>query len=115
WVVFAIVFGVGGLWLDNLRDKRRHETIRVMIEKGTPVTPDLLDGLRKKSRFGKHTYDPQGYLCWGITEVLVAVALLLAYSSGGAHTAGWIVLAVGAANLILWFIDRAHSNGRQTK
>lgn len=115
WVVFAIAFGVGGLFVSNLRDQRRHETIRLMIEKGTPVTPELLDGLRRKPRMGARSYDPQGYLCWGITEVLVALALLFAFTAGGAHTAGWIVLAVGSANLILWLIDRAHSNGGQSK
>ena len=111
WVLFAIsIFFFG-----YLRDKRRHDTIRLMIEKGTPITPELLDGLRKKPRLGASNYDPRGYLCWGITEVLVGAALLILFSSGGGHIAGLIVLAVGVANLILWFIDRAHSNGGQTK
>lgn len=111
WVLFAIAI----FFFSYLKDKRRHETIRLMIEKGTPITPELLDGLRKKSRLGARTYDPQGYLCWGITEVLVAIALLIVFPSGGGHIAGWIVLAVGVANLILWCIDKAHSNGGQSK
>jgi len=115
WVIFAIVFGVAGLYVTNLRDKRRHETIRLMIEKGTPVTPELLDGLRKKSSSGAKAHDPHGYLCWGITEVLVAIALFIVFPYGAGRTAAWIVLAVGVANLILWFIDRAHSNGGQSK
>ena len=112
WVLFAIsIFFFG-----YLRDRRRHETIRMMVEKGTPITPEVLDGLRKKPRLGARTYDPQGYLCWGITEVLVGIGLMVAFPhNGGAHAAGWIVLAVGVANLILWFIDRAHSNGGQSK
>ena len=107
WVLFAIAI----FFFGYLRDKRRHETIHLMIEKGTPITPELLDGLRKKPRFSAGNYDPKGYLCWGVTEVLVAVALLYAFPHGGAHTAGWIVLAVGVANLILWVIERAHSDG----
>ena len=112
WVLFAIsIFFFG-----YLRDRRRHETIRLMVEKGTPLTPEILDGLRKKPRLGGRAYDPQGYLCWGITEVLVGIGLMIAFPhNGGAHAAGWIVLAVGIANLILWFIDRAHSNGGQSK
>jgi hypothetical protein len=112
WVVFAIaVFFFG-----YLKDKRRHETIRLMIEKGTPITPEILEGLRKKSRLGgSKRYDSNGYLCWGVTEVLVAIALIISFSSGGGRIAGWIVLAVGVANLILWLIDRAHSNNGQSK
>lgn len=108
WVLFAIAI----FFFGYLRDKRRHETIRLMVEKGTPITPELLDGLRKKKT--RANYDPHGYLCWGVTLVLVGVALMVAFH-GGAHMAGWIVLAVGMANLILWFIDRANSNGGQAK
>jgi len=111
WVLFVVAI----FFFGYLRDKRRHETIRLMVEKGTPITPELLDGLRKRSRFGARSYDPQGYLCWGITETLVAIALMIAFPYGGGRTAGWIVLAVGLANLILWVIDRAHSNGGQSK
>jgi hypothetical protein len=112
WVLFVIAI----FFFGYLKDKRRHETIRLMIEKGTPITPEVLDGLRKKSRIGGgRSYDPQGYLCWGITEVLVAIALMLSFHGGPGRIAGWIVLAVGVANLILWFIDRAHSNGGQSK
>jgi hypothetical protein len=111
WVIFAIAI----FFFGYLKDKRRHETIRMMIEKGTPMTPELLDGLRKKPRLGVRGYDPQGYLCWGITEVLVAIALMICFHSGGGRIAGWIVLAVGVANLILWCIERAHSNGGQSK
>jgi len=112
WVIFVIAI----FFFGNLKDKRRHETIRLMIEKGTPMTPELLDGLRKKSRLGRSAYDPNGYLCWGITETLVAIALMISlHHVEGGRIAGWIVLAVGVANLILWFIDRAHSNGGQSK
>jgi hypothetical protein len=115
WVVFAIVFGIAGLYVSNERDKRRQETIRLMIEKGAPITPEVLDGLRKRSRLGARSYDLRGYLSWGITEVLVGIAIICLVDSRGGRIAGWIVLAVGAANLILWFIDRAHSNGGQSK
>jgi hypothetical protein len=111
WVLLVIAI----FFFGYLRDKRRHETIRLMVEKGTPITPEVLDGLRKKPRLGVRTYDPQGYLCWGITEVLVAIALMISFHNGGGRIAGWIVLAVGVANLILWVIERAHSNGGQSK
>jgi hypothetical protein len=111
WVIFVIAI----FFFSYLKDKRRHVTIRLMVEKGTPITPELLDGLRKKPRLGARSYDPQGYLCWGVTEVLVAVALMISLNSQAGRIAGWIVLAVGVANLILWVIDRTHSNGGQSK
>ncbi len=110
WVLFAIAMAL----FCYLRDKRRHETIRVMIEKGVPVTPELLDNLRKK-RSPRPAYDPRGYLFWGIILTLVATAWMIVCPWGAGRSAAWIVLAVGVANLILWFIDKAHSNGGQSK
>lgn len=109
WVIFVIAI----FFFGYLRDKRRHETIRLMVEKGTPLTPELLEGLRKK-RSNRASYDQRGYLCWGVTEILVGGALIVVFH-GGARMAGWIVLAVGIANLILWFIDKKYSNGGQSK
>jgi hypothetical protein len=111
WVVLVIAI----FFFGYLKDKRRHETIRLMIEKGTPMTPELLDGLRKKSRLGRSTYDPNGYLCRGIVGTLVAIALMISFQWGAGRFAGWIVLAVGVAHLILWVIERAHSNGGPSK
>ena len=101
WVLFVIAI----FFFGYLRDRRRHETIRLMIEKGTPLTPELLDGLRKKSRMTVRTaYDPHGYLCWGVTLVAVGLGLLFV-----SRPAAAIVGAVGVANLILWGIDRVNS------
>lgn len=115
WVIFVIMI----FFFGYLRDKRRHETIRLMIEKGTPLTPELLDGLRKRSSLGIGAsgiskIDPCGYLRWGVTLTLVGIALLLVFH-GRAQSAGCIVLAVGVADWILWFIEKASSNKDQTK
>lgn len=110
WVIFVIAM----FFFGYLKDKRRHETIRLMIEKGTPMTPELLEGLRKKPR-ARASYDPYGHLCWGITTTLVAGALMIAFPWGPGRTAAWIVLAVGLANLILWLIDKAYSNSGPSK
>ena len=110
WVILVIAF----FFFGYLRDKRRQETIRLMVEKETPLTPELLDGLRKKRQ--RAAYDSQGYLCWGVTYDVCGHCLDDCVSvRSRAYTAGWIVLAVGVANLILWFIERAYSNGGQSK
>jgi hypothetical protein len=109
WVILVIAF----FFFSYLKDKRRQETIRLMVEKEAPLTPELLDSLRKKRQ--RAAYDAQGFLCWGVTMTFVAIALMIAFSHGAGRTAGWIVLAVGVANLVLWFIERAYSNGGQSK
>jgi len=117
WVIFVIAM----FFFEYLKNKRRHETIRLMIQKGTPITPELLAALGKKSslRLGANvntSIDPCGYLRWGITLTLVGFALLVAIHGGGGFVlAGWILLAVGVADLILWFIDRSASKNDQAK
>jgi hypothetical protein len=106
WVIFVIAI----FFFGYLRDKRRHETIQLMVEKGTPITPEVLAALRKKSRI-RASYDPQGYLCWGVILVAVAFGLWKLYVQ-----ASWIVLAIGVAFLLLFIIDRIFGrNDGQTK
>lgn len=107
WVLFVIAI----FFFGYLRDKRRHETIRLMVEKGTPITPELLAGLRR-NRPARLNYDPRGYLRWGVTLVAVGVAMLATMIGG---RAGWIVLAVGLADMVLWVIERKCSNGGESK
>jgi hypothetical protein len=120
WMIHDVAWGaavaviVGSvLFFSYLKDKRRHETIQLMIQKGAPISPELLEGLRKRPAKARPAYDPRGYLCRGITLCLVGLAIAVPH--GPVRPAGIIVLAIGAANLILWFIDKANSNGGQPK
>jgi Domain of unknown function (DUF6249) len=103
---------IGILIFDYLKDKRRHETIRLMVEKGTPLTPEILASIQKnRGRLSVRTpYDRHCYLRWGVTLVAVGIGLTFF-----APKAAWIVLAIGIAHLILWFVDRSHPNDDKTK
>ena len=104
WVLFAIA----AVFFAYLKTRMRHETIRQMIEKGVPVSPELIQGLKGRSRLGgRSSYDQHGYLFWGVILLAVGIGLLLVSGK-----AGWIVLLIGVAELILWVVDRAsQSNG----
>ena len=47
------------------------ETVRLMLEKGAPVTPEIITALKSKDR-ARTGVDPFGYLAWGL--ILTAVA-----------------------------------------
>jgi hypothetical protein len=108
WIICII----GVLIFNYFKEKRQHETIRFMVEKGMPLTPEILGGLRKpRGRLTVRTaYDPYGYLRWGVTLLAVGIGLIFL-----SEKAAGIVIAIGIANLILWFIDRSHTNGDKTK
>ena len=106
WVLFAIAALVFG----SVKNKRRHETIRLMVEKGTPLSPEVLGALQGRSRLRvRANYDKQGYLSWGLTLVAVGVGLLIISGK-----VGWIVLLIGVVDLILWAMDRGSSNNTPT-
>jgi Flp pilus assembly protein TadB len=126
---FILVFGlpvgiIFTVFYFRLRqNKMVHETVRTMIEKGIPVTPEILASLR-----GKHSFDedfsgkqvpgnpfdrvfPQRQkgrnrrLLPGLILTGVGLALI-----GGlpehSKTGGWIVFFMGLAFLIVWLVDR---------
>ena len=102
WVLFAIA----AVFFAQLKARMRHETIRQMIEKGVPLSPELLQGLKGRSRLGaRSSYDQHGYLFWGVILLAVGIGLLLVSGK-----VGWIVLLVGIAELILWNVDRNSQN-----
>ena len=126
---FILVFGlpVGIIftvfYFRHRQIKMVHETVRTMIEKGIPVTPEILASLR-----GKHSYDeyfsgkqvpgnpfdqvfPQRpkarnrRLLPGLILTGIGLALI-----GGlpehSKIGGWIVFFMGLAFLIVWLVDR---------
>ena len=99
---------VGGIFLCGFfktkRNKQTQETVRLMVEKGTPVTPEIITALKAKDKSGSRV-DPYGHLAWGLILVAVGSGLLIM-----SLKAGWIVLLIGVAFLILWIAERLTSN-----
>jgi hypothetical protein len=102
----------------NRRNKMVHETMRAMIEKGVPITPELIAQLRNKpSRFSSQSGQQVGrsrhrHLLPGLILIGVGTALLISYP-GHHSSGGWIVLFIGVAFLIVWAVERKDKNNDQ--
>jgi len=109
WVLAVL----GGILMCGLfrqqRNKMMQETVRLMLEKGVPVTPEIITALKSKDR-ARSGVDPFGYLVWGLILAAVGSGLLVMNVR-----AGWIVVLIGAAYLILWVVERLSSRNGQSK
>ncbi len=105
--IVAIVF-----YFQHRRNKLAHETIRAMIEKGMPITPELVAELRSKRLFGTgQNLTRGGSLFPGLVLAGIGTALLI--SGSGQSKGGWIVLFIGVAFLVVWAVERTNPNNTQ--
>ena len=88
-------------------NKMAHETIRAMIDKGVPMTPELVAELKSRRPYGSRS----GRLLPGLILIAVGAALLL--NGHGDTRGGLIVLFIGLAFLITWVVDRKNSGNVQ--
>jgi hypothetical protein len=109
WVLAVL----GGILMSGLfrhqRNKMVNQTVRLMIEKGAPVTPELVTALKSRGRSGSRK-DPAGYLAWGLILIAVGIGVLIAFGK-----AGWIVALIGIAYLILWIADGGNASEEKSK
>jgi hypothetical protein len=94
------------------RNKMAHETMRAMIEKGVPMTPELVAEIRSKRSCDTAGGRTRGRLLPGLILAGIGTALLIS-GSGGDRRGGWIVLFIGAAFLIVWFVEQKSQNNGQ--
>jgi len=111
--VFGMPVAIVGLvfYFIYRRNKMMHETLRAMIEKGMPVTPELLadlkaTGYKTKSQSRNHRLLP------GLVLTGLGTALLISHP-GYHHSGGWILLFIGVAFLIVWAVERTDKNDDQ--
>jgi hypothetical protein len=105
--IILIVF-----YFKNRRNKMAHETLRAMIEKGLPVTPELVAQIKGRgvsTSWGGTTNS--GRLLPGLVLAGIGTALLIADSGRG--KGGWIVLFIGVAFLIVWAVEQKNQNNQQ--
>ena len=110
--IIAIVF-----YFKHRRHKLAHETLRAMIEKGMPVTPELVAQLNSKypvSADGR-AMDVRGRRPRGLLPALILTGIGTAFliSDHGHSKGGWIVLFIGIAFLIVWYVERSNQNNVQ--
>jgi hypothetical protein len=105
--IVAIVF-----YFHHRRTKMTHETIRAMIERGMPVTPELVAELKSKHPRGAgQSPTRRSGLFPGLVLAGIGTALLI--TNSGHSMGGWIVLFIGVAFLITWLVDRQNQNNGQ--
>jgi hypothetical protein len=105
--VIAIVF-----YFKHRRNKMAHDTLQAMIEKGIPITPELVAEIKSKRSSDSASSRTSNRLLPGLVCAGVGTALLIA-GSGGDRRGGWIVLFIGLAFLIVWFVEQKNPNNVQ--
>lgn len=101
------------------KDRLAHETVRAMIEKGVPITPELLAQLKNRDPEDDKPKDGSRYLLPGLICGGVGAGLLISSRMGGSGiqglppAAGWIVLFIGVAFLIVWIVEKNNKNDAQ--
>ena len=107
----VLIVGLG-LYFRHRRQKLLHETIRLMIEKGQPIPPELLNGPAIPPEMMNNPWNVfparvRNDLRRGLIWVGVGLALLLGHVSGpGLGNVGLIPLFIGLAYLITWAVER---------
>ena len=103
--VIAIVF-----YFRHRRNKMMHETMRALIEKGVPITPELVESLKiKKNAPTALKSDPRPHNDIRLGLILVGVGAGVVIVAG---KLGWIVLFVGAAYLAVGLFERNNSSNQ---
>jgi len=91
------------LYFHHRRNKLAHETLRAMIDKGVPITPELVAELRGKNPSGPAAVRPRvRHLLPGLILVGVGAALALTHEIQG----GLITLFIGVAFLVVWAVEQ---------
>ncbi len=102
------------------RDRGRlHETVRATLEKGQPLSPELLAMLQKDIRPTPSRYSDlrRSIIFIGIGVGLLAMGAMIGQFAGqealyGTAAAGMIPLFIGLGFLALWFFTRGQKEER---
>ena len=86
------------------RNRQLHETLRLMIEKGQPIPPELLQSQDSPRR-------PRSDLRTGLVLIAVGIGVFFLPLGNVSSRAGLIPLLMGVAFLIVWKIE-SNKNGQ---
>lgn len=106
--VFVVILMAIILSFRAYQYRQLHKTIALAIEKGTPISPEMMAQLtRSNSRFGNGT--PLELLRKGLMWSLIGIALLVFLWVQKSHqwAAGFFPLAIGIAYLIVWKVQKS--------
>jgi hypothetical protein len=100
------------MYFKHRRNKLAHETLRMMIEKGMPITPELVAELRSKyAPSAMQVGGRGGSLFPGLVLAGIGTALLV--SGSGYSKGAWVVLFIGVAFLVTWLVERQNQSNAQ--
>jgi hypothetical protein len=105
-IVFGLPVGIVALVLTfrHRRQKLAHETMRLMIEKGLPVPPELINPPPPAKR---PTSDLRRGLIWLALGIGSAILFLMVFEDSGLWALGLIPAFIGVAYLLCWGIGVA--------
>jgi hypothetical protein len=113
-----VVIIVTVFYFRHRQNKMMHDTVRAMVERGIPVTPELLEGLNARNakadvESGWNNRRPRNrHLLPGLLLTGVGLALTGAHPSH-AGTGGLIILFIGIAFLIVWLVERKQNGSEE--
>ncbi len=95
-----------GLYFKHRRVKLLHDSLRAMLEKGVPMTPELIESLKPRDE-GRG----QGkcYLLAGLITCAAGIGVMI-----NLGRPGWVPLLIGAAFLTAWLVERRGAGPDQT-
>lgn len=102
--IFIIAVLIIIFYFKHRRNQLAHETLRLMVEKGVPVTPELVASLKADERQNRKT----GYLLTGLILLGIGIGVMMV-----AGKPGLIILFIGVAFLIVWLVRRMDKNSNQ--
>jgi len=123
FLFIAVIVGFG-LWHSTETEKARQATIRLALEKGLPLPPDLLkrqpvppELLKELLKAGPPKADLKGNdRRFGLINVALGIGLFVAlrampYQTGGAEWFALIPFLIGVALLVNWALTKNPGNG----
>lgn len=103
--IFLVVLVACFFTFRHRRQRMLHETIRQMVDKGMPIPPELLAPPARVARVKTRNDLRNGLIMIGIGLGLAVIHF----------RAGWILVFVGAAFLLIWYIEKkATPNNNET-
>jgi hypothetical protein len=101
-ILIALVGLVGGLWFTDRNRRRRHETIRLALEKGQPIPEAILNedehGRRHYPRGPRRERDDRRS---GLILIAVAGGVFLFFRAVGAEGPAWLAAIPGFIGVAL--------------
>src|SRR5215213_7675976 len=108
-IIFTTIFGApvlvvaAILFFNYMRSRSLHRTVRMMVEKGQPVPPELFAAPHTPAR-------ARSDMRRGVVLIMIGIGLMVFFGAvndweGGAWSLGIIPFLIGAGHLLVWKLE----------